>query len=219
MSPDPSRPAPANHPAAEPGFLGRGPGFWLGLTFANTAAIVGLALSDAIESEGAYFVLLCVPLFTLAAMMISILRLNARGSGNCVPKGEAQRRYVKRVAVSTSLYLASFAALTLSDTFSDMPQALRFALALLPGLAVTGVFWAIARLIIEETDEFLRMLTIRQTLIASGFALSLASIWGFLESADLVVHVDAYWVAVAWFVGLVIGAAVNRIEHGTWGAV
>ena len=219
MSPDPSRPAPADHSAAEPGFLGRGPGFWLGLTFANTAAIVGLALSDAIESEGAYFVLLCVPLFTLAAMMISILRLNARGSGNCVPKGEAQRRYVKRVAVSTSLYLASFAALTFSDTFSDMPQALRFALALLPGLAVTGVFWAIARLIIEETDEFLRMLTIRQTLIASGFALSLASIWGFLESADLVVHVDAYWVAVAWFVGLVIGAAVNRIEHGTWGAV
>ena len=39
-----------------------------------------------------------------------------------------------------------------------------------------------------------------------------------LEAADLVMHVDAYWWPVAWFLGLFIGAVANRIEYGTWGA-
>ncbi|MEM7702537.1 MAG: hypothetical protein AAF251_11420 [Pseudomonadota bacterium] len=211
-----NNPTPAK-PSAR-GFLGRGPGFWFGMTAGTTAAIVGLALSDAIENEAVIFILFIAPLFTLVAMAVSLLRANENGSGECVPKGEAQRRYIKRVAVSTSLYLASFAALTFTDGTAEIPRAARFALALLPGLAVSGIFWAIARLILEETDEFLRMLTIRQTLIASAIALSAASIWGFLEAADLVPHLDAYWIAIAWFVGLFIGALTNRIEHGTWGA-
>ncbi|MDJ0978339.1 MAG: hypothetical protein QNI87_07365 [Erythrobacter sp.] len=199
------------------GFLGRGPWFWLGMTCASTAALVGLALSDAIESKGTVFILFIVPLLSMVAMAVSLLRLNEAGSGNCVPKGIAQRRYIKRVAIFTSLYLATFAFMTFADEAFVVPLAGRVAIALLPGLAVSGVFWAIARLIIEEQDEFLRMLTIRQTLIASGFALSLASIWGFLESADLVVHLDAYWVAIAWFFGLLIGAGANFAQHGTMG--
>jgi len=211
-----NEPTPAR--ASSTGFLGRGPGFWFGLTAGTTAAIVGLALSDAIENEEVIFILFIAPLFSLVAMALSLLRANESGSGECVPKGVAQRRYIKRVAVSTSLYLASFAALTFTEGNTEIPRAARFALAVLTGLAVSGVFWAIARLIIEETDEFLRMLTIRQVLIASAIALSTASIWGFLEAADFVPHFDAYWIAVVWFVGLFVGALVNRIEHGTWGA-
>ncbi|MEM9084890.1 MAG: hypothetical protein AAGB23_03085 [Pseudomonadota bacterium] len=213
MSALPATASPPPH-----GFLGRGPGFWLGMTFATTAAIVGLALSDAIDNKATVFIMLIIPLLSMVAMAVSLLRMNAHGSGNCVPKGLAQRRYIKRVSVFTSLYLATFALLTFADKTTQVPPVARFALALLPGLAVSGVFWAIARLILEETDEFLRMLTIRQTLIASAIALSAASIWGFLEAADLVVHLDAYWVAVAWFFGLFIGAVINRVQHGTWGA-
>jgi hypothetical protein len=52
---------------------------------------------------------------------------------------------------------------------------------------------------------------VRQTLWASGFALSFATIWGFLESFDLVAHVEAYYVAVLWFGGLGLGACVNKL--------
>ena len=38
----------------------------------------------------------------------------------------------------------------------------------MPGLAICGVFWAIGRLIVDEKDEFIRMLIVRQTLIATG---------------------------------------------------
>jgi hypothetical protein len=72
---------------------------------------------------------------------------------------------------------------------------------------------------LEEQDEFMRMLIIRQSLIASALALSCASIWGFLEAADLVMHIDAYWFAIVWFFGLAVGSVFNRIQFGTWGAV
>lgn len=204
--------------AKSAGFLGRGPLFWIAMTFVSTAVVVALALTKAIESKGVILTLMVTPIIPMFFAFKAMLNKNEAGSGNCVTKGEAQRNYIKRIAIFTSLYLASFAALTFLDELGDLPFAARIAIGVLPGLAVCGFFWAIGRLIIEETDEFMRMLTVRQTLVASALAMSAASVWGMLESADLVPHIDAYWYAIIWFVGLALGALVNRITYGTWGA-
>lgn len=206
-------------PGKAAGFLGRGPLFWIGMTFGTSGAVVGLVLSGAIEGKATAFTLMIVPLVCMAAAFMAMLNKNEAGTGDCVTKGQAQRNYIKRVAVLTSLYLASLAALTFLDKHGDLPYAVRLAVGVLPGLAVAGFFWAIGRLILEETDEFMRMLTIRQTLVASALAMSAASVWGMLESADLVPHVDAYWYAIIWFAGLAVGSVVNRITYGTWGHV
>ena len=47
--------------------------------------------------------------------------------------------------------------------------------------------------------------------------MSLATIWGFLESVGLVPHIDAYFIAILWFAGLGVGAFVNRLTLGTSG--
>jgi hypothetical protein len=86
--------------------------------------------------------------------------------------------------------------------------------AILPAIPIILVFAAVGRYLIEEGDEYLRMLMVRQTLWASGFALSLATIWGFLESFDLVGHIDAYYIAMLWFFGLGVGAVMNRLTLG-----
>lgn len=206
-------------PSARSGFLGRGALFWLGLSVASMLIIAALALTDAIENKAAVMILMIAPMACMVAVFMALLNANRSTDPTCVQKGAAQRRYIKRVAVFTSLYLATFAALTFLPQLGAIPTPAHFVIAALPGLAIIGVFWAVARLIVEETDEFIRALTVRQTLIASALALSAATVWGFLETADLVPHIDAYWYAVVWFVGLFVGALVNRIEHGTWGAV
>ena len=76
-----------------------------------------------------------------------------------------------------------------------------------------GIFVAIGRYLVEEQDEYLRVLMVRQTLWASGFALSIATIWGFLESFELVGHVESFYVAVLWFGGLGLGACANKLDH------
>ncbi|MGB7374316.1 hypothetical protein [Pontixanthobacter sp.] len=194
----------------------RGPWFWGGLMMGAFGAIAGLALSGAIEGT-AILILMMLPI----GLTIPLIRAANRraDSVSCFGKGEAQKRYIQRVAVSTSFYLASFALMTFTNAGGDPPLALRAFLAILPGLAIIGIFWAIGRLIVEEQDEFMRMLIVRQSLVATGLALSAASIWGFLEAADVVPHLDAYWVAIAWFFGLGLGAIMNRLQYGTWGAV
>ena len=222
MTTTPDHPSPPT-PSRASGFLGRGPLFWLGLTLAGMGTLAGLALSEAIANEAALLLLAIVPVLTMFATFRAMFNAapppGASGAQNSAQTGAAQRRYTKRVAAFTSLYLATFAGRILLDDGHTIPVAAHYAIAILPGLAIIGVFWAIGRLIVEESDEFLRMLTVRQTLIASALAISAATIWGFLESADLVPHIDAYWYAAVWFIGLIVGALINRIEHGTWGAV
>lgn len=131
-------------------------------------------------------------------------------------KSPAHRRYVMRVGVAMAFYLA-FLALALRLVGGVVTGPLAYLLASLPALAILGVFWAVGRLIVEETDEYLRMLLVRQSLIATAFALSIATLWGFLENFGLAPHVDAFYLAVLWFAGLGVGAVFNGLALGTDG--
>lgn len=197
---------------------GRSPFFYAGLMLGSYGAIAGLIMSGAINNITA-LILMIAPLGLVIPMMKAASRRIDNGGAGCVGKGLAQQRYMKRVAIFTSLYLLAMAGMVFSREATELAEALKVILAILPGLAVIGIFWAIGRLIVEEQDEFIRMLVIRQSLIATGLALGAASVWGFLEAADVVIHLDAYWWAVVWFFGLAVGAVANRIEYGAWGAV
>lgn len=129
----------------------------------------------------------------------------------------AQRRYLIRLAVAMICYMASlFVAIRLvrDGHLTGVPA---WGLALLPGLSVAGVFWAIGRLLVEETDEYQRMMLVRQTLIATGFTLTIVTIYGFLENFRLVGHIDAFYIAILWFIGLGVGSAANRLALGDGG--
>lgn len=92
-----------------------------------------------------------------------------------------------------------------------------YGVAILPAIPIIGIFATIGRYLVEESDEYVRMLMVRQTLWASGFALSLATIWGFLESFGLVGHIEAFYIAVLWFFGLGVGACMNKLTIGREG--
>lgn len=123
----------------------------------------------------------------------------------------AQRRYLLRVSIAMAAYIVTLSlALRLVGTHS-VTGPLAYLLALLPGLSVAGVFWAIGRLLVEEKDEYVRMLLVRQALVATAFTLSVSTMWGFLENFELVPHVDAFYIAVLWFGGLGLGSLYNRL--------
>ena len=128
-----------------------------------------------------------------------------------IAKKPALKRYVIRVAISMAAYIVTLMLAIRLVRDGHMTGPLAWILAALPGIAVTGVFWAIGRLLIEETDEYQRMLLVRQSLVASAFALSIATVWGFLENARLVGHVDAFYVAILWFIGLGVGSLLNAL--------
>ena len=126
----------------------------------------------------------------------------------------AWKRYNRRVILLSILYAAFLIAAVYGFKHKLVPSPLAYPVAMLPALPIIGIFVAMGRYLVEEQDEYVRMLMVRQTLWASGFALSVATVWGFLENFDLVEHVDAYSVAIVWFFGLGVGGIVNKLTIG-----
>jgi hypothetical protein len=125
------------------------------------------------------------------------------------------KRYNWRVIWLSLLYAAFLIAAVYGFKHALFSGPVAYVAAVLPAIPIIGIFGAMGRYLVEEQDEYVRMLTVRQSLWASGFALSVATIWGFLENFDLVEHVDAYSVAIVWFFGLGVGAMINKLTLGT----
>ena len=126
----------------------------------------------------------------------------------------AEKRYNWRVIWLSLLYAAFLISAVYGFKHQLISGPIAYAAAVLPALPIIGIFAAIGRYLVEEQDEYVRMLMVRQTLWASGFALSIATVWGFLENFNLVEHVDAYSVAIVWFAGLALGAIINKLTLG-----
>ena len=127
------------------------------------------------------------------------------------------RRFLLRLGVSAAVLGLSVVMVRHVIGQELVSGPLLWGLALIPGLAMVGIFYAYGMLIVEQKDEFVRMLVVRQLVIATGIALAFATVWGFLEEFGLVAHVYPYYVAVAWILGFAVGGLVNKITHGAWG--
>ncbi|MEO6225177.1 MAG: hypothetical protein ABIO80_04940 [Sphingomicrobium sp.] len=127
----------------------------------------------------------------------------------------AWKRYNVRVIWLSLLYVVFLMFAVYGFHHDILTRGVAYVAAVLPALPIIGMFAAIGRYLVEEDDEYIRMLMVRQTLWASAIALSLATIWGFLEAFGLAGHIDSYYVAILWFGGLGFGALINRLTMGS----
>ena len=132
-------------------------------------------------------------------------------------RSSAWKRYNWRVIWLSLVYSAFLIAAVYGFKHKLVGGPVQYIVAILPALPIIGIFFAIGRYLVEEQDEYVRMLMVRQTLWASSIALSAATIWGFLENFDLVGHADGYWVSICWFFGLGVGGIVNKLTLGDGG--
>jgi len=153
----------------------------------------------------------------LVPMLLLIPMLRASYAAQPGGMGAPTRRYLIRLFTSMGIYMVSLLTAVYLLKHHLVEGWAMWPLAILPGLSIVGAFYAVGMLIIEQKDEYMRMLLVRQTLVASALALAAATVWGFLENFGLVAHVDAFYWAIVWFFGLGVGAAFNRLTLGTWG--
>ena len=127
----------------------------------------------------------------------------------------AVRRYLKRLAVLMSAYVVLIFLAGYLFRHNPPQGVLAYGLAALPALPIIGVVWTAMRLLVEETDEYMRMLFVRQNLFATGFCLTVLTVWEFLQNYDLVAPgTGGFGAAFFWFMGLGIGAVLNRRAIG-----
>jgi hypothetical protein len=131
-----------------------------------------------------------------------------------IARTSAWKRYNWRVIWLSLLYAAFLLPAVYGFKHHLILGAGAWLVAILPAIPIIGIFAAMGRYLVEEQDEYVRMLMVRQMLWAMGFTLSVATIWGFLDNFGLVSHVDGYWIVVVWYFGQSIGAIVNKVTLG-----
>jgi hypothetical protein len=134
-----------------------------------------------------------------------------------VARTQAWKRYNWRLVWLSLLYAAFLLPAVYGFKHHLIAGPAAWIVAMLPALPIVGIFGAMGRYLVEEQDEYVRMLMVRQMLWAMGFTLSAATIWGFLDNFGLVGHADGYWIVIVWYVGQSVGAIVNRLTLGEAG--
>jgi hypothetical protein len=136
----------------------------------------------------------------LAAAVFAVLLFRA-GERRAVATGNfspAMGRYNRRMLIASGVYVVGlFGAIWAHDTWQP-DGAVAFLFAFAPSVGVLMMVWAMACLIAEEEDEYLRHRYIRSSLFGLGGLLTLATVWGFFEQFDLVPHAPS-WMAVPIF--------------------
>ena len=130
-------------------------------------------------------------------------------------RSAAWTRYNWRLIWLSLLYVAFLLPAVYGFKHHLIPGGLRYVVAVLPALPIVGLFVAMGRYLVEEQDEYVRMLRVREMLWAMGLTLSCATIWGFLDNFGLVGHADGYWIVVLWYFGQGIGSIANKLTLGT----
>lgn len=129
----------------------------------------------------------------------------------CASGNLAKRRFTVRCSLSGALavFFAVLTAVLLRLHLIHGPLVYLF--AVLPALPILWCLWAVAQYLSEETDEFQRRLHIEYLLWGIGGALSVTTVWGYLEDYTRLPHLDLVYVyPIFWlFVGLAM-PVVNR---------
>ncbi|MEQ7873676.1 hypothetical protein ABDK56_06675 [Sphingomonas sp. ASV193] len=143
-------------------------------------------------------------------LIIPMTREGQRALAVCGAASPAQVRYTRRFLIASLSYVALFfAAMSIARTF-DPPLIARVLLALVAAVPVMGMIRAMALLLKEEDDEYLRARHVEQSLIATGFLLVLATLYGFLNAFDVAPRIDAWAAFPVWAIGLGVARLVRR---------
>ncbi|MFZ0761083.1 MAG: hypothetical protein WAM69_14135 [Candidatus Sulfotelmatobacter sp.] len=123
----------------------------------------------------------------------------------------AGKRYRRRVLTAMSLYIVIlFSCLKLVKVF-PMHGWVLYALAMLPAVPILAVLVFLARYLGEETDEYLRMLTVRSLLIAAGALLATIVVNDFLRVIAHGSVLAPFLCFVVFFMSFGIAQAVQEL--------
>lgn len=149
-----------------------------------------------------------LPMLLLIPMVRSAERMQAAtGCASLVA-----RRYNRRMLAASFAYVVGLGvALTLFQA-QDVAKPVAAALSLLPTLPVLAMIWAMARYVIEESDEYLRARTVNAALIATGVLLGVATFWGFLTTFGVTPDIPTWAAVPVWCIGLAIGQLAAKVR-------
>lgn len=181
--------------------------FWAVAFLAGTFGVAGAGLI--LDLGSAFSAAL---FFAGMLLIIPFVRAAERGQALKGCASDAIRRYNRRMVIASFVYVVTLMGAVWLSKIGTYPTPVYVMIAAAPSFPVIAMIWAMARLLVEEQDEYLRSRHIHHALVATGIVLTLSTVWGFLEQFNVVPHIPAYWVFPAWALGLGISQGWSAVR-------
>lgn len=124
----------------------------------------------------------------------------------------AQRRHSRRVILFSLLYAVLLVPIVYVIRHGMVAGSWRMALAVLPAIPLIAMFGSYGRYLSEETDEYVRMVVVRQILTATTIAMVCAVVWGFLSDLGGAPPIATYWIAFVWIAAQGVSALLDKVR-------
>ena len=131
----------------------------------------------------------------------------------CSPTSIAMKRYTSRLALAMVAYMIFLFAAVYAFKLSHPTGARAYTLAVLPALPCIFIFIVAGRYLAEEVDEFQRMIFSQSMLWATGFTLSFATVWGFLDNFITLPHFQIYLFFPIYWAITGVASAIIRMRY------
>lgn len=180
---------------------GSGAGFWI-VWWAAGAALFGGFIGGMwwVKSIGEpLWGVIGVALIFGTALFGLAWAADRRCYGAAGARASARRLYQLRLGGTMGAYvvlLAISVRMFRSDT--EPTGALAWVLALAPALPLLGAIWTMLQYLADEKDEYLRTIQTQSFILATGFVMAIATVWGFLDQFGKVGHAEMWLVFPLW---------------------
>jgi hypothetical protein len=131
----------------------------------------------------------------------------------CMPLSKAGRSYIYRLAPTMALYLLFLFIAQWTFHHLHPTGLVVYLLAVLPALPLVGTLAIVGFYIAEESDEFELSIIVQSMLWGLGGALSVSTIWGFLEDFASAPHISTFYVYVFFWIFMGISQPFIRMRY------
>lgn len=121
----------------------------------------------------------------------------------------------KKYRIRTLMFMGGYVAVNVAailGAFDDIKRPGAIVFALVVTAPIIGQIWSLISWM-RESDEFMRALTAKRFIIATGITLALASVWGFMEFYAAAPHISAAMVFPLFCVAFGLVTPLVRTSH------
>lgn len=131
----------------------------------------------------------------------------------CMPMSKAGRRYIYRLAPTMVIYLVLLFLAKWTFHHLHPTGLIVYLLAILPALPLIGSLAVVGLYIAEEADEFERSIVVQSMIWGLGAALSISTIWGFLEDFAGAPQVSTFYIYFSFWIVMGISQPFIRMRY------
>jgi hypothetical protein len=126
---------------------------------------------------------------------------------------KASSVYQRRTLVAMGFYTLTVFGAALAVKHGHPTGWLLYVLAVLPAAPLIGMLVVLGRYLQEENDEYVRLMTMRSLLVATGALMSMIVISDFLRAFAATGVFPPFVLFVLFFVSFGIAQAVQRLQN------